>query len=145
MIPPYSLDLRLVWFLNLFQSLYEIAENDLSCVANDIDGGRKKATNDEKFFPVFALDASEGQFVVFQADFEPHLALFVHDEDPLLFYRVITREAQEALNKGGLLAFEINERYGQQVVSLLKENGFSDVQLVVDTSGKPRIVKGIKD
>lgn len=78
-------------------------------------------------------------------EFEPHIALFVHDEDPLLFYRVITREANEALNKGGLLAFEINERYGQQVVSLLNETGFSDVQLVVDISGKPRIVKGIKD
>jgi release factor glutamine methyltransferase len=78
-------------------------------------------------------------------EFEPHVALFVDDDDPLLFYRVITREAKEALNKGGLLAFEINERYGPQVVSLLKETGFCDVQLIVDISGKPRIVKGIKD
>jgi release factor glutamine methyltransferase len=78
-------------------------------------------------------------------DFEPHVALFVHDEDPLLYYRVITREAKEALNKGGLLAFEINERYGPEVVGLLTSSGFSDVQLVVDISGKPRIVKGIKE
>ena len=77
-------------------------------------------------------------------EFEPHVALFVHDEDPLLFYRIITHEAREGLMERGLLAFEINERYDQEVISLLKEAGFSDVQLVMDLSGKARIVKGIK-
>src|SRR5262245_32647705 len=74
-IPPYSLDLRFVRFLDLFQSLHEVTETDLPRVANDIDCRRKQAADDKKFFPITALDAPESQFVVSQKGFEPHVAI----------------------------------------------------------------------
>lgn len=77
-------------------------------------------------------------------DYEPHLALFVSDDDPLLFYRVISQKAFTALTKGGLLAVEINERFGQEVVSNFELAGFVDIKMIRDISGKDRIVSGIK-
>jgi release factor glutamine methyltransferase len=74
---------------------------------------------------------------------EPSLALFVPDEDPLLFYRTISSKARHVLNPGGLLAFEINERLGREVVMLLQESDYEKVELLHDISGKPRIVKAL--
>src|SRR4029453_6916744 len=75
MIPPYSLDLRLFRFLDLFQSLHEVTETDLPCVADDIDCRRKQARADKKFFSLTPLDARESHLVVSQGGFEPHLAI----------------------------------------------------------------------
>ena len=76
-------------------------------------------------------------------DWEPELALFVPDDDPLLFYRSITRRATNGLlNPGGWLYFEINREHGADTVHLLEANGFTDVQLLKDLSGNDRIVKG---
>lgn len=75
--------------------------------------------------------------------YEPHLALFVPNEDPLLFYRTISMKARKVLKAGGLIAFEINERFGAEVVLLLREQGYGKVELLRDISGKPRIVKAI--
>jgi len=75
--------------------------------------------------------------------FEPHLALFVPDDDPLLFYRVIVEKARQALASGGLLAVEVNERFGNEVASLVVAGGFTEVEIVNDLSGKERIVTGI--
>jgi release factor glutamine methyltransferase len=73
-------------------------------------------------------------------DFEPHMALFVPENDPLLFYRVIADHASFMLQKNGLLFFEINASYGKQVVELLKEKDYVDVELRKDMSGKDRMV-----
>jgi len=75
--------------------------------------------------------------------FEPHLALFVADEDPLLFYKAIAKKAAAALRPGGLLAVEINERFGGPVASMLESAGFEKIAVVKDLFGKERIVKGI--
>lgn len=72
-------------------------------------------------------------------DYEPQLALFVPDNDPLLFYRKITAFAQQNLSPDGLLAMEINERFGTETLQLLAENGFSGV-LHKDFRGKDRFV-----
>lgn len=77
-------------------------------------------------------------------DHEPHHALFVPGDDPLIFYRAISRQAISALKQNGLLAVEINERYGQEMMDLLASEGFGAVTLDHDTSGKPRVVSGIK-
>jgi release factor glutamine methyltransferase len=74
--------------------------------------------------------------------FEPHLALFVPDNDPFVFYRAIIVKSKHALKSGGLLAFEINERYGKEIADLMRENGFTGVQVINDLSGKNRIVAG---
>ncbi len=72
--------------------------------------------------------------------FEPHEALFVPDDDPLCFYRAISEYAKRSLTPGGRLFFEINQRYGAEVRSLLQEEGFRFVSVVKDQFGNDRIV-----
>jgi len=74
-------------------------------------------------------------------DFEPHLALFVPDSDPLLFYRAIAKFAKVHLQVHGSLYFEINEKMGEQTVQLLKEFGFDDILTRKDLQGKERMVR----
>lgn len=75
-------------------------------------------------------------------DHEPHLALFVSDRDPLLFYKHIAREANVSLKPGGMLAVEINEKFGEAVCRLFRETGFGEVEVIKDLAGKDRIVRG---
>jgi release factor glutamine methyltransferase len=72
---------------------------------------------------------------------EPHLALFVPNTNPLIFYERIAALAQANLNLGGFLFFEINERFGKEVLALLVKKGFKHVELRQDLSGKDRMVK----
>ncbi|WP_165154849.1 peptide chain release factor N(5)-glutamine methyltransferase [Parabacteroides sp. ZJ-118] len=72
---------------------------------------------------------------------EPHLALFVPDDDPLLFYRAIARFGQRHLAEGGHLYFEINALCGKEAVAMLRQEDYSEVELVQDLYGKDRIIK----
>jgi release factor glutamine methyltransferase len=78
-------------------------------------------------------------------DYEPHLALFVPDDDPLIFYKAIIEKSHEALKENGLLAVEINEALGVKVQQLFLDRGFKEVGIVKDLHGKDRIVNGMKD
>ncbi|WP_194975403.1 peptide chain release factor N(5)-glutamine methyltransferase [Aquiflexum lacus] len=71
---------------------------------------------------------------------EPHLALFVHDDDPLLFYKHIAHKAKIALKPKGRIYFEINEALGRETVNLLKETEYTEVSLIEDLNGKNRMV-----
>lgn len=75
---------------------------------------------------------------------EPHLALFVPDEDPLLFYRKIAMLSKDHLNLGGLLCFEINEAFGKEIVALLEDLKYKQIELINDRFGKNRIVSAIR-
>ncbi len=75
---------------------------------------------------------------------EPHLALFVANEDPFLFYNAIVDFAQSHLNPGGSLYFEIHEAMGEQVKQLLTQKGFINAQVKKDMQGKDRMVKATK-
>jgi release factor glutamine methyltransferase len=74
-------------------------------------------------------------------DHEPHLALFVADEDPLVFYTAISKFAWSQLLPEGLLFFECNEFNAAKVVELLENKGFQEVELCQDLSGKDRMVR----
>ena len=74
---------------------------------------------------------------------EPHLALFVPDNDPLLFYRKIALFALQHLQPNGKLYFEINRTQGKQCVDLLTEMGFIDVMMKKDISGNDRMVRAV--
>lgn len=74
-------------------------------------------------------------------DHEPHLALFVENDDPLLFYRQIAAFARRKLRSGGLLFFEINESYGAETCELLRKAGFQNIELRKDLNGKDRMIK----
>lgn len=71
---------------------------------------------------------------------EPASALFVPDEDPLLFYRAIARAARRMLAPNGRLYFEINERLATQTRSLLADEGFTESELRTDFNDKPRML-----
>lgn len=77
-------------------------------------------------------------------DFEPHSALFVPEDDPLIFYKAIAHYATEHLVESGLLFFEINEKFGKETVELLTYKGFINIELRHDMSGKDRIIKAVK-
>lgn len=74
-------------------------------------------------------------------DYEPHAALFVPDDDPLLFYRVIAGFGLEHLQPDGALYFEINPLYADEMVPMLKFKGYRKVELCDDISGRPRFIK----
>jgi release factor glutamine methyltransferase len=73
--------------------------------------------------------------------YEPHSALYVKDEDPLLFYRAISRLAKNHLNPGGKLFFEINEYLAYEMTELLKAEGFKNIEIKKDIYGKDRMLK----
>ena len=74
---------------------------------------------------------------------EPHLALFVKDDNPLIFYSKIADLAKSNLKKDGLLFFEINQYLGKETVEMLKQKGFNMVELKKDLFGNDRMVKAI--
>ena len=77
-------------------------------------------------------------------DFEPEEALFVSDEDPLLFYRKIAEMAQELLYPGGKLYFEINPLFAEDLRAMLQEKNFSDIQISKDLAGRQRFLSAVK-
>lgn len=77
-------------------------------------------------------------------DHEPHLALFVEDNDSLLFYRRIGELGQKYLNEGGVLFFEINEALGCETKQLLEQLNYSNVFVKKDLNGKDRMVRAIR-
>lgn len=74
-------------------------------------------------------------------EYEPHTALFVPDDDPLLFYRVIADFGLGHLSSGGALFFEINPLFGAELLPMLRYKGYSRVELRNDISGKGRFIK----
>ncbi|MGR6086751.1 MAG: peptide chain release factor N(5)-glutamine methyltransferase [Arcticibacter sp.] len=77
-------------------------------------------------------------------DFEPHLALFVDGDDPLLFYRRIADESSRLLKDGGICMVEINRKFGMDVLTIFDQVGLENTRLLKDISGNERFVIGIK-
>lgn len=75
---------------------------------------------------------------------EPHLALFVEDQNPLQFYEAITQFGLQNLNKQGSLFFEINEYLGMEMIQLLKSFNYQSIELKQDIFKKDRMIKAIK-
>ncbi|WP_433833121.1 peptide chain release factor N(5)-glutamine methyltransferase [Flavobacterium anhuiense] len=75
-------------------------------------------------------------------DYEPHLALFVEDNDPLIFYRKIASLAQNGLQKNGKLYFEINQYLGKEMIDLLENMSYENVELRKDIYDNDRMISG---
>ncbi|MFT7612088.1 MAG: release factor glutamine methyltransferase [Parvicellaceae bacterium] len=90
--------------------------------------------------PPYVLASERSDMSSNVLDFEPGLALFVNDNEPIIFYERIADFALSHLNVGGKLYFEINEKYGIQVMECLKIRNFKDIRIIKDLSGKNRIV-----
>jgi len=93
--------------------------------------------------PPYVLESDKAEMNPNVLAFDPHLALFVSDEDPLLFYKRILELCQSHLNPNGKIYFEIHEKYGNEIKKLLESNYFHQVNVIKDLQGKDRMVTGI--
>ncbi|HNR42721.1 MAG TPA: peptide chain release factor N(5)-glutamine methyltransferase [Bacteroidales bacterium] len=75
-------------------------------------------------------------------EFEPHSALFVPDDDPLVFYRAILESGNRVMDRGGKIYFEINEAMGESMVNLMESLNYIGIRVVSDINGRDRIIKG---
>lgn len=94
--------------------------------------------------PPYVLESDKGQMTDQVLDFEPHMALFVDDSDPLIFYRAIGFQAYRLLKKGGKIYFEVHELLAEEVAKLLEQIGFVNIEVRKDLQGKQRMVRGIR-
>lgn len=95
--------------------------------------------------PPYIMQHEAGEMEEHVTGWEPHLALFVPDDDALLFYRAIAEIGQtEALKPGGSIYVEINQRLGAETVSLFESYGYKEVTLRRDIYGNERMVKCLK-
>ncbi len=78
-------------------------------------------------------------------NWEPHTALFVPDNDPLLFYRTIATKGLSMLTPGGRLYFEINRAHGEETTAMLRTLGYTGIELRKDIAGNDRMIKAIKN
>ena len=94
--------------------------------------------------PPYVLEEEKAEMQSNVLDHEPGTALFVPNQDPLLFYRTICEMSVSHLNSSGWLYFEINEKYGQEVVTLMRRFNFHEIEIRQDLNGKDRMVRGQK-
>lgn len=92
--------------------------------------------------PPYVRETEKAQMKDNVLKYEPARALFVSDDDPLLFYRHIAELSKTALKDRGWLLFEINEYLGEEMISLLKGSGFENIELKKDFRGKDRFIQG---
>lgn len=92
--------------------------------------------------PPYVLESDKQMMDDNVLKYEPGLALFVSDKDPLLFYNAIAKYAKTNLKKGGHLYFEIHEMYADQVQRCMTDVGFEEITVKEDLQGKPRMICG---
>ncbi|QIA07148.1 peptide chain release factor N(5)-glutamine methyltransferase [Draconibacterium halophilum] len=91
--------------------------------------------------PPYVMEREKKQMEANVLEYEPELALFVSDTDPLIFYRAIAKFASKQLNEGGFLFFEINENLGDEMVGLVNQLGFKSIELRRDLNNKNRMLR----
>jgi release factor glutamine methyltransferase len=121
-------------------------QTEVNFIQGDILNLLNKEINDEKFGiivsnPPYVTEVEKQQMQPNVLEYEPHLALFVPNNDPLIFYRAIAVFALKHSDKNGYLYLEINENLGEETVQLLKQMGFKSIELRQDLSGKDRMIR----
>lgn len=94
--------------------------------------------------PPYVTESEKREMELNVLDWEPEIALFVPDADPLLFYRRIAVLGRDLLKSGGQLYFEINRTYGDETVGMLTGLGYRHLRVIKDISGNDRIVTAYK-
>lgn len=113
----------------------------------DSEGFRKFAPDSFHVWvsnPPYIPENDRSEMAANVLDFEPGMALFVPDEDPLLFYRRLSMEALRYLVPGGALYFELHEHLGEELIRLMEEIGFVNIELRKDLQGKNRMLRAQK-
>lgn len=94
--------------------------------------------------PPYICNKEAAEMEAHVLDHEPHTALFVPDDDPLLFYRALAEIARVRLAPGGYLIVECNRAYTEETAALFEDHGFVDVAIMDDCFGAPRFVRGFR-
>ena len=94
--------------------------------------------------PPYVLESEKSLMINNVLDYEPHLALFVSDNDALIYYKRIIDFSKVHLQREGLLFLEINEQKSVEIKDLLENNGFENVLIKKDMQGKNRMVKAVR-
>ncbi len=149
---PISLDLEMksaeVYGIDISEKALELAQRNRELLKSKVGFLKCDILNEMPNVPKLDILVSNPPYVPEREksemhrnvrDFEPELALFVPDQDPLLFYRVIGEKGKKLLKPGGKLYFEIHERFGSEVAELLTNLGYKEVKVVRDLNGKERI------
>lgn len=93
--------------------------------------------------PPYVLNSEKERMQENILAYEPHSALFVTDKNPLIFYKQIANLATKSLTSGGKLFFEINEQFANELIVILTQNGFVDIELKKDINDRDRMIKAI--
>ena len=93
--------------------------------------------------PPYVMNSEKAEMERNVLEYEPHLALFVEDNNPLIFYRKIAEFAAKNLIGKGLCIVEINQAFGLETAELFWNQGFSEVEILKDMFGKDRMVKAV--
>jgi len=94
--------------------------------------------------PPYVLESEKPHISTNVLDYEPELALFVKDDDPLKYYKRIVEFSHTHLKDGGVLFFEINEQKAPEIEDLLEKNSFCNILIKKDMQGKNRMVKAVR-
>ena len=93
--------------------------------------------------PPYVLNSEKERMHENVLAYEPHSALFVTDKNPLIFYKQIANLATKSLTSGGKLFFEINEQFSNELIVILTQSGFVDIELKKDINDRDRMIKAI--
>jgi release factor glutamine methyltransferase len=91
--------------------------------------------------PPYVMDSEKAMMRKNVLDHEPWLALFVSDDDPLVFYRAVAAWARQCLKPDGVGIVEINESLGPETAAVFSQAGFADASVILDLSDRPRFVR----
>ena len=94
--------------------------------------------------PPYVMDSEKALMRRNVLDHEPWLALFVSDDDPLVFYRAVAAWAKQLLKSEGLCLVEINESLGRQTAKVFEDTGFRDVEVLQDLNSRDRFIRAIQ-
>ena len=141
-----------VWGCDVSEDALNVARRNGSGldIRVDFQGLNFLDTEQQKQLPTVNILVSNPPYIPFRdkdqmhlnvVEHEPHLALFVPDEDPLIFYRALAHFGKHRLYENGAIYLEIHEDLGQQVEQLFTKEGYQQVELKKDMQGKTRMVK----
>ena len=142
-----------LWACDISQSALVLAKENATSLKADVKFFKLNILSEE--IPIKELDilvsnppyikeSEKHQMHENVINHEPHLALFVPDIDPLVFYSQIATKGLKSLKSGGRIYFEINEKQSQEGKLLLELLGYTEVRILQDLNGKDRILSGIK-
>ncbi|MBO5697028.1 MAG: peptide chain release factor N(5)-glutamine methyltransferase [Alistipes sp.] len=140
-----------VWALDISPEALAVARRNGAKYAPNVQFVEGDALSDfsvlfpEKFDavvsnPPYIPDSDRELMRLNVTDYEPHTALFVPDNDPLLFYRSIARTARKMLKSEGKLYFEIYESLAEEMQTMLRSEGYDEIVVREDFRGKPRMI-----